>query len=304
MGHPRALAGTYISTNCFGHGRPAHHELRILEITVCIALQHSLVHSALVRSEFIRFRVDSSVEYIHPGRDGAQRLQECLHSAAVNGNIGLVKYPLSHGNLDGVLPLHAASSGVNYLVVKPLIEQGADVNASSAHADPADKHSVNPEMRDNGKRTFPPEPTSPFGAYAFYPTKPDNETVPNDVLAPRGPSLPHICNKLPAPSHSTSSQRSQLAGQDAEPEPPRSSTTHKLGSLNQFMKIESRNETEGSEGESECDDTPNNKEDKLVSDGAEERQSQGSKRDSTIPNDIVTSIADGRATGGEREVEG
>lgn len=58
-----------------------------------------------------------------------------LHSAAANGNIGLVKYALSHGQpinsvLDGVLPLHAASSGGNDLVVKLLIEQGADVNAS------------------------------------------------------------------------------------------------------------------------------------------------------------------------------
>ncbi|KIM72809.1 hypothetical protein PILCRDRAFT_15791 [Piloderma croceum F 1598] len=182
------------------------------------------------------------------GRDGAQRLQECLYSAAVNGNIGLVKCLLSHSNLDGVLPLHTASSGGNYLAVKPLIEQGADMNTSS----------VTPEMlaRDNGKRSTtdvfkewlenkdrdlrerasPSKPTSSFGAYTFYPTKPDNETVPNDVFAPRRPSLPHICNKLLVPLHSTSSRRSRLAGQDAEPEPPRSSTTHKLGSLNLFMK--------------------------------------------------------------------
>jgi hypothetical protein len=58
-----------------------------------------------------------------------------LHSAAANGNIGLVKYALSHGQpinsvLDGVLPLYAPSSGGNDLVVKLLIEQGADVNAS------------------------------------------------------------------------------------------------------------------------------------------------------------------------------
>lgn len=58
-----------------------------------------------------------------------------LHSAAANGNIGLVQYALSHGQpinsvLDGVLPLHAASSGGNELVVKLLIEQGADVNAA------------------------------------------------------------------------------------------------------------------------------------------------------------------------------
>jgi ankyrin repeat protein len=58
-----------------------------------------------------------------------------LHSAAANGNIGLVKYALSHGQpinsvLDGVSPLHSASSGGSDLVVKLLIEEGADVNAS------------------------------------------------------------------------------------------------------------------------------------------------------------------------------
>ncbi|KDQ49548.1 hypothetical protein JAAARDRAFT_42781 [Jaapia argillacea MUCL 33604] len=57
-----------------------------------------------------------------------------LHQAAATGNIGLVKYALSHGQpvnsvLDGVLPLHAACSGGNELVVKLLIENGADVNA-------------------------------------------------------------------------------------------------------------------------------------------------------------------------------
>jgi ankyrin repeat protein len=57
-----------------------------------------------------------------------------LHSAAATGNIGLVKYALSHGQpinsvLDGVLPLHAAASGGNDLVVKLLIQYGADVNA-------------------------------------------------------------------------------------------------------------------------------------------------------------------------------
>ncbi|KZP14831.1 ankyrin, partial [Athelia psychrophila] len=45
------------------------------------------------------------------------------------------QYALSHGQpinsvLDGVLPLHAACSGGNDLVVKLLIEQGADVNAA------------------------------------------------------------------------------------------------------------------------------------------------------------------------------
>jgi hypothetical protein len=46
-----------------------------------------------------------------------------LYSAATNWNVGLVKYVLSHGKpidsvLDGVLPLRAASSGWNDLVVK------------------------------------------------------------------------------------------------------------------------------------------------------------------------------------------
>ncbi|GBE81064.1 hypothetical protein SCP_0307880 [Sparassis crispa] len=57
-----------------------------------------------------------------------------LHSAAATGNVGLVKYALDHGQpinsvLDGVLPLHAACSGGNDIVVRLLIEKGADVNA-------------------------------------------------------------------------------------------------------------------------------------------------------------------------------
>ncbi|KAF8995493.1 hypothetical protein BDQ17DRAFT_1365690 [Cyathus striatus] len=57
-----------------------------------------------------------------------------LHSAAANGNVGLVEYALDHGQpvnsvLDGVLPLHAACAGGNVQVVKLLIEHGADVNA-------------------------------------------------------------------------------------------------------------------------------------------------------------------------------
>ena len=56
-----------------------------------------------------------------------------LYSTPTNGNVGLVKYALSHGQpinsvLDGVLPLHAVSSGGNNLVIKLLIEQGVDVN--------------------------------------------------------------------------------------------------------------------------------------------------------------------------------
>jgi hypothetical protein len=86
----------------------------------------------------------------------------------------------------------------------------------------------------------PPEPTSPFGEYTFYHTKPDNETTPNDELAPRRPSLPHIYNELPVPSHSICSRRPRSAGQDAAPEPPYAPTTRQLGSkyllLNLFRK--------------------------------------------------------------------
>ncbi|KAI8975852.1 ankyrin repeat-containing domain protein, partial [Trametes punicea] len=57
-----------------------------------------------------------------------------LHSAASSGNLGLVTYALDHGQpvnsvIDGVLPLHVASSGGNDLIVRLLIERGADVNA-------------------------------------------------------------------------------------------------------------------------------------------------------------------------------
>jgi len=43
----------------------------------------------------------------------------------------------------------------------------------------------------------------------------------------------------------------------------------------------SAQETESSEGESECDDTANNKEDELVSDGAEEQEAVSHPRHST-----------------------
>ncbi|KAI0766846.1 hypothetical protein BD413DRAFT_634983 [Trametes elegans] len=57
-----------------------------------------------------------------------------LHSAASSGNLGLVTYALDHGQpvnsvVDGVLPLHVACSGGNDLIVRLLIERGADVNA-------------------------------------------------------------------------------------------------------------------------------------------------------------------------------
>lgn len=57
-----------------------------------------------------------------------------LHSAAANGNVGLVKYALANGQpanavLNGVLPIHAAASGGSEVVVRMLVESGADVNA-------------------------------------------------------------------------------------------------------------------------------------------------------------------------------
>ncbi|KAG8924992.1 hypothetical protein FRC00_004468, partial [Tulasnella sp. 408] len=61
-----------------------------------------------------------------------------LHGAAAKGDIGqhytVACYALTHGQpansvLDGILPLHAASSGGSELVVKLLIDFGADVNA-------------------------------------------------------------------------------------------------------------------------------------------------------------------------------
>ncbi|KIM76535.1 hypothetical protein PILCRDRAFT_28986, partial [Piloderma croceum F 1598] len=55
------------------------------------------------------------------------------------------KYALSHGQpinsvLDGVSPLHSASSGGSDLVVKLLIEEGADVNASRLPRRYSDRH--------------------------------------------------------------------------------------------------------------------------------------------------------------------
>ncbi|SCV71461.1 BQ2448_3049 [Microbotryum intermedium] len=57
-----------------------------------------------------------------------------LHSACANGNVGLVKYALQHGQpvnsvLNGVLPLHAAASSGNEQIVRMLIAAGADVNS-------------------------------------------------------------------------------------------------------------------------------------------------------------------------------
>jgi hypothetical protein len=57
-----------------------------------------------------------------------------LHAAAASGNLGLVKYALEHGQpvnsaLDGLLPLLADCHGGSDLVVRLLIEHGADLNA-------------------------------------------------------------------------------------------------------------------------------------------------------------------------------
>ncbi|TFY77129.1 hypothetical protein EWM64_g6883 [Hericium alpestre] len=76
------------------------------------------------RSQRAEAKYNVTTEFPHLG----------LHSAASTGNIGLVKYALSHGQpinsvIDGVLPLHCACSGGSALVVKLLIDSGADVNA-------------------------------------------------------------------------------------------------------------------------------------------------------------------------------
>lgn len=79
-------------------------------------------HGSRFHKAEVKFNV--TLEFPHLG----------LHSAAVTGNIGLAKYALSHGQpinsvIDGVLPLHAACSGGNDMVVRLLIDNGADVNA-------------------------------------------------------------------------------------------------------------------------------------------------------------------------------
>lgn len=57
-----------------------------------------------------------------------------LHSAAADGNVGLVHYALTHGQpinsvLHGVQPIHAAAAGGSVSAMRMLIERGADVNA-------------------------------------------------------------------------------------------------------------------------------------------------------------------------------
>jgi ankyrin repeat protein len=58
-----------------------------------------------------------------------------LHSACMNGNVGLVKFALDHGALidsvvNGFMPLQLACMSDNHIaVVQYLIDRGADVNA-------------------------------------------------------------------------------------------------------------------------------------------------------------------------------
>ncbi|ORX95278.1 hypothetical protein K493DRAFT_260645, partial [Basidiobolus meristosporus CBS 931.73] len=59
-----------------------------------------------------------------------------LHSGAVTGNLGLVKFALDHGQainsvIKGILPIHAACCSGNVIVVEYLIHRGADVNIPS-----------------------------------------------------------------------------------------------------------------------------------------------------------------------------
>ena len=56
-----------------------------------------------------------------------------LHHTASSGNVGLVKYVLSHGQLvdavwDSISALHAAAAGGSEHIARILIESGADVN--------------------------------------------------------------------------------------------------------------------------------------------------------------------------------
>ncbi|KAG2212822.1 hypothetical protein INT46_008483 [Mucor plumbeus] len=66
-----------------------------------------------------------------------------LHGAAMNGNVGLVKFALDHGAhidsvVNGYMPLQLACINENHIaVVQYLIDRGADVNAQRHHS--ADK---------------------------------------------------------------------------------------------------------------------------------------------------------------------
>src|ERR1700691_2352180 len=73
------------------------------------------------------------------------------------------------------------------LHVKQPIDHMLNTLKAHSHSDP---HSHT--LSDLRRQPSPPKPTSPFGEYMTYPTKPGIETVSNDELAPRRPSLPHL----------------------------------------------------------------------------------------------------------------
>ena len=62
------------------------------------------------------------------------------------------------------------------LHVKQSIYHALNTLKSHSHSDP---HSNT--LAASKRQPSPPEPTSPFGEYTFYSTKPDNETTPNDI---------------------------------------------------------------------------------------------------------------------------
>ncbi|SCZ89313.1 BZ3500_MvSof-1268-A1-R1_Chr1-1g01099 [Microbotryum saponariae] len=96
----------------------------------------SAVGSLLRRAGSASASVGAGSSSRHQARLGVTTdyLDLSLHSACANGNVGLVKYALQHGQpvnsvLNGVLPLHAAASSGNEQIVRMLIAAGADVNS-------------------------------------------------------------------------------------------------------------------------------------------------------------------------------
>ncbi|KDN52971.1 hypothetical protein K437DRAFT_133891 [Tilletiaria anomala UBC 951] len=65
-----------------------------------------------------------------------------MHSAAATGNVGLIKFAFDHGQsvasvLNGIVPLHAASSGGSEAAVRLLLAYGADPNAPRIKVKPS-----------------------------------------------------------------------------------------------------------------------------------------------------------------------